>query len=337
MTRPLRIQYPGAFYYISNYGNSGTPLFKDDEDHKNFLIKLETSTENYSVILHGFVLLKDHFHLLAETPLGNLSEFMRHLNISYTSYFNRKHKRRGHLFGGRYKSIVFEKELYLTKISHYLHLNPIKTGALKRKDQKTRSTHLTSWKWSSLPGFTGLYPRYSFITHQVILDSFGGDTPEGRQKYADSIKSQLDKGFSFRSKVIGQTLLGSMPFIENLREILLSTPAARKQPQMTNITHYLRQEKILSELERTLRCDRNQLISSPGNLRSVTMDMLYRYGGLTNPEIGELMKLDYSSISLGRKKIQQSRRTDHSLNAKMTLLEKRLQRLWAEQAPAEAG
>ena len=101
MARPLRILFPGAFYHLTNRGNERKAIFRDDEDRRQFIDLLHRSLDIYSVVLHSFVLMNNHWHLLAQTPLGNLSEFMRYFNIAYTSRFNRRHKRAGHLYQGR--------------------------------------------------------------------------------------------------------------------------------------------------------------------------------------------------------------------------------------------
>jgi len=328
MTRPLRIQYPGAFYYISQHGNCGAFIFKSDSDRKTFLEILATSLTTYTVTLHGFVLMKNHFHLLVETPLGNLSEFMRHLNIRYTSYFNQTYRRKGHLYGGRYKSIIFEKKGYLNKISHYLHLNPVKVGVNKRKKLSVRIECLTSWKWSSLPGYIGTYPRYESVTYDTVLQPFGGDTPHGRAAYSFALQQQLQKSWLMKTRIVGQAAIGSTPFIEELRDRMKNpeTPS-REIPAVTKINCFVMQEKILAEMENCLKCSRQQMLFTPGDLRNLTMEMLYRYSGLSNPAIGSLMGLDYSSISLGRKKLQKKRSTAPLVDAKITLLEKRLNRL----------
>ncbi|NOX97363.1 MAG: addiction module toxin RelE, partial [Nitrospirae bacterium] len=117
MARPLRIQYPGALYHLTCRGNEKKAIFGDDTDRETFLHQLQDSLKAYSSILHCFVLMDNHFHLLLETPLANLSEFMRQFNITYTSYYNRRHKRVGHLYQGRYKSILVDKENYLVILS----------------------------------------------------------------------------------------------------------------------------------------------------------------------------------------------------------------------------
>ncbi len=327
MARPLRIQYPGAFYYISQHSNSGVTLYKSDADRKVFLEILERSMTTYGVLIHGFVLLKTHYHLIAETPRGNLSEFMRHLNITYTSYFNRSYKRKGHLYGGRYKSIVFEKESYLSSLSFYLHLNPVKLGAAKRLKHDEKIDYLNVYKWSSLPGYMGAYPRYHFVTHHLVLQPHGGDTPNGRKAYGDELSNAMSTGISFKSNVIGQAILGPVPFIEKAKSLLNQDVSTLNLPASKKISQFLKQEKILTELERGLRCERDQLLRSPGDFRSITMDMLYRFAGMTNPTIGDLMGLDYTSISTGRKKLRHKRNKDPKLNALATLLEKRLERL----------
>lgn len=163
MARPLRIQYPGAFYHITNRGNERKPIFKDDADRTQFLEILTQSLSNYQVILHSFVLMSNHYHFLLETPLGNLSEFMRYFNIRYTSHFNRRYNRVGHLFQGRYKSVLVDKNSYLSAVSKYIHLNPVKIRGLIRKPVVEQMEYLSRYAWSSLQGFVQSEKRYTFV------------------------------------------------------------------------------------------------------------------------------------------------------------------------------
>jgi len=110
MARPLRIQFPGAFYHITCRGNERKAIFSDQTDQNAFLEKLSLSLDIFNVSLLAYVMMPNHFHLLLTTPEGNLSEFMRHFNISYTSAFNRRHKRVGHLYQGRYKAFVIQAD-----------------------------------------------------------------------------------------------------------------------------------------------------------------------------------------------------------------------------------
>ena len=138
MARPLRIQYRGAVYNVTCRGNERKEIFRDDKDRQAFLEILVHSLKTYNINLCSYVLMNNRFHLLIETPLGNLGEFMRHFNISYTGYFNRRHNRAGHLYQGRYKSLVVDRNEYLSSLSRYIHLNPVPIKTLRQKSEKEK-------------------------------------------------------------------------------------------------------------------------------------------------------------------------------------------------------
>jgi putative transposase len=132
MARPLRIQYPGAYYHVTCRGNERREIFVDATDQQIYLERLSTSLETYNVVLLAYVCMTNHFHVLVSTPEGNLAEFMRHFNISYTSAFNNRHNRVGHLYQGRYKSFLIDADSYLLEVSRYIHLNPVRIAASGR-------------------------------------------------------------------------------------------------------------------------------------------------------------------------------------------------------------
>ena len=122
MGRPLRIQYPGALYHITSRGNERRNIFVDDADRIRFLKILKDYNDRYSILIHSFVLMDNHYHLILETPEGNLLKVMHGINGSYTGYFNMEYERSGHLFQGRYKGILIDKNAYLLQLSRYVHL-----------------------------------------------------------------------------------------------------------------------------------------------------------------------------------------------------------------------
>ena len=128
MARPLRITYPGAFYHITSRGNERKSVFKSRQDRIRFLGYLCSASERYDAVVHAYCLMDNHYHLLLETPSGNLPQIMRHINGAYTTYFNVKRSRSGHLFQGRYKSILVEKDEYAKELSRYIHLNPVRAN-----------------------------------------------------------------------------------------------------------------------------------------------------------------------------------------------------------------
>jgi len=142
MARPLRIEYPGAYYHVTARGNERKAIFRDVLDRKKFLVILSSSIEQFVVRLHAYVLMDNHYHLLVETPAGELSRAIRYLNGVYTQYINRRYRRVGHLFQGRYKAILIDKDSYLIELSRYIHLNPWRVRGGSRDPLR--------YRWSSL-------------------------------------------------------------------------------------------------------------------------------------------------------------------------------------------
>lgn len=135
MARPLRIEYPGAFYHVTSRGNEQKDVFKSQKDREKFLSYVESAVVRYGAVVHTWCLMSNHYHLLLETPSGNLSQIMRHINGAYTTYFNVKRKRAGHLFQGRYKAILVEAGAYALEFSRYMHLNPVRAGMVAKPEQ----------------------------------------------------------------------------------------------------------------------------------------------------------------------------------------------------------
>ncbi|MBM4341551.1 MAG: hypothetical protein FJ110_18655 [Deltaproteobacteria bacterium] len=130
MSRPLRIEFPGAVYHVTSRGNARQAIFIDDEDRGGFLDVLSMVVERFNWVCHSYCLMENHYHLLIETPDGNLSKGMRELNGVYTQGFNQRYKRVGHLFQGRYKAIMVEKDHHLLSLCRYVVLNPERAGLI---------------------------------------------------------------------------------------------------------------------------------------------------------------------------------------------------------------
>ena len=155
MARPLRIQFPGALYHVTARGNAKANIFLNEDDFNDFLTILCKVTKRYHLILHCYCLMHNHYHLLLETPEGNLSQGVRQLNGTYTQQFNKKYKRVGHLFQGRFKSILIEKENYLLELSRYIALNPLRSNIVK--DPK-------DWPYSSYSQTIGSVKKISCLS-----------------------------------------------------------------------------------------------------------------------------------------------------------------------------
>ncbi|MBE0577399.1 MAG: transposase [Desulfuromonadales bacterium] len=324
MARPLRIQYAGAVYHVMCRGNDRQEIFLDDEDRTTFLRILSRSFNIYSVKLHAYVLMPNHFHLLVETPLGNLAEFMRQFNITYTSYFNRQHKRVGHLYQGRYKSILVEKASYLGMASRYIHLNPIRSKSLEQVSATEKYESLIKYPWSSLPGYLGKDKQQVMVDYALVLADYGGQTKKGLDLYRKQLLADIEDGLDLKDEVFGQSILGSDRFIELINSEFLEAGPVREQPAARSLRQYQQQAVILAAIERETGQNLAALITGKGELRRVAMDLLYRFGGLKGPAIGALFGIDYSVVSQERKRLRERLGRDPELEGLMQRLEREL-------------
>jgi putative transposase len=206
MTRPLRIEYPGAVYHITSRGNEKKPVFKDDQDRINFLNTLQHVNRRYNWICHAYCLMTNHYHLLIETPDGNLAIGMRQLNGVYTQLFNKRHQRNGHLFQGRYKAILIQKDSHLLEVCRYVVLNPVRARMTESPEQ---------WKWSSYRATSGQESPHPCLTTDWILGQFSGKRGKAEQEYRQFVRWGINEK-SLWPEVKGQFILGEDDFVESL-------------------------------------------------------------------------------------------------------------------------
>ena len=324
MARPLRIQYPNAVYHVTSRGNERKDIFKDDRDREHFLEILFQSLHTYSVILYSYVLMNNHFHLLVETPLGNLGAFMRHFNITYTSYFNRRHRRTGHLYQGRYKSIIVDKDAYLSVLSRYIHLNPIRTKKTKTLQEEQKMGYLSDYRWSSLPGYIDSNRKQKGINYETVLGEYGRDNDRGRKAYRVRIKEDISSGLEIKDNIVGQSILGGEQFIGWIKNQFLKGKVDRECPSLNKIKRYRAKEEIIKVIEEMTGKGFGDLKAEGGLYRQISMDLLYRMGGLTGVEIGKMFGVDYSTVSQGRRRLRERLENEPEIKTLMKRMEKRL-------------
>ncbi|MCD6133249.1 MAG: transposase [Deltaproteobacteria bacterium] len=202
MARQLRIIYPNALYYITSCGNTQQDIFFNDSDRRKFLSILARTKEEYGYILHSYCLMNSCFHLLLETPHANLHAIMQNINTSYTVYVNRKYKRTGHLFRGRYKAIIVDKENYLLRVSKYIHLKPV----------EARLTNLPGdYMWSSYKDF--IHPCNSIVDTEFILSRLCDDAKKSRELYKYFVEKEKSEDIQ---KNVKGVVLGDERFIEDI-------------------------------------------------------------------------------------------------------------------------
>jgi hypothetical protein len=230
----------------------------------------------------------------------------------------------GHLFQGRYKSILVEKESYLNELSRYIHLNPSRTKKLKNKTPEERWNYLINYPWSSLGGYIDKKSKEPFLEYSLVLSDFGGDTNLGRRAYQKRIKEDLSGELEIKDKVIGQAILGSDYFIKWVKETFYPEKRDRECPGLSELKRYKAVEEIIKILTKETGKTVEEVKVKKHPLRPVFMDMLYRVGGLTGIEIGKIFEVDYSTVSQTRKRLKLKIEKDRELRKLMERMESKL-------------
>jgi len=305
MARPLRVQFPGAIYHVTCRGNGRKPIFIDDNDRRQFLALLKTSAETYQVVLQAYVLMTNHFHLLVQTRQANLAEFMRHFNICYTGWFNSRHGRCGHLYQGRYKAFLVEADAYLLEVSRYLHLNVVRVKKLRSASFRQRRQIALSYRWSSLPGYVDQRRALELIDYHLILA-----LSNGHQGYLDYVLDGLQQGMRSPFEEMKRGLiLGSEEFVSRLKQERNVTGSRREQPSYRQLTESnIAGEAILNLVAEVLGLERERIRSRQGDgiARGIASELMYRYSGLKQGEIGRLLGgIAYSGVSRLRSRLKQ--------------------------------
>jgi len=321
MARPLRILFADAHYHVTCRGNERKAIFRDDTDRSVFLDKLQTSLQIYGVRLHAYVMMNNHFHLMVETPKGNLSEFMRHFNISYTAAFNRRHHRVGHLYQGRYKAILIDKDSYLLELSRYVHVNPVRVRSYQGETTRQQIRRLEQYVWSSLSGYLHSNSKQSWVSYDTVLSYVGGS----RKRYGEFVAEGLRGGYSTPwEKLEGQVVLGRQDFVERVKRKIKVRGSRREQPA---VRHFEAKElkAVLREVARYFRLREEKLTgkrTGHRDERAVAMELMYRYGGVSQAEIGRVLgNLDYTAVSRERKRLRERMENDKRLKTALAKIE----------------
>ena len=299
MARPLRIQFPGAFYHIMCRGNKGSSVFVDDDDRHRFLFLLAESLEIYEVTLYVYVLMQNHFHLILQTQRPNLSEFMRRFNICYTGWFNYHHGTYGHLYQGRYKSLLVDADNYLLALSRYVHLNPLKLNKSQSDDYRSSWHSLQRYQWSSLPGYIKENMTVNFVSYDMILNMVG-DRRSYQKFIIDGLKKDLKNPLNDTKF---QMILGSDSFLQRIKDKYTDSGSSREQPVYRKMKKQtIAPDVIVNYVIEHLGLRRGSLLSRYHNgvARGITSELLYRFCALTLREIGDLLGIDYSSVYKSR-------------------------------------
>ena len=289
MARPLRIEYPGAYYHVTSRGNERKAIFRGDADREKFLELLGRAVEEFYLRVHGYVLMSNHYHLLIETPKSGLNRALRYLNGVYTQTFNRRHRRVGHLFQGRYKAILVDKDSYLLELSRYIHLNPWR---LKKSEDPFK------YRWSSLNAYVGAVAIPRWLTGAEVLSEFGS---RGKRGYREFIVDGMTTGIKTPwEEVRGQVVMGSEQFVEKVADRHVRDRGAKwgEESRVGEIVG-VKVGAVIREVERYYGIKSEELRSRGHGYtepRYVASYLLRRYCLMGLREIGERVGLHYSAV-----------------------------------------
>ena len=236
MARPLRIELAGGLYHITSRGDRRETIYRDDDDRQGWLTLLGEVCSRFNWRCHAYCEMTNHYHLVVETPDANLSKGMRQLNGVYTQQFNRRHGLVGHLFQGRFKGILVERDAYLLELSRYVVLNPVRAGMV---------SDVSAWAWSSYRATVGLEPTPAWLEPDWVLGQFGSERRRAQAAYALFVAEGAGKSGIWEG-LRHQVFLGSEAFVERIaqgsrpRGKLREIPRAQRRSLAQPLDHYER-------------------------------------------------------------------------------------------------
>jgi len=282
MARPLRIEFPGAFYHVMSRGNDKKAIYKSRRDRTKFLEYLASASTRYGAVIHSYCLMNNHYHLLMETPGGNLSQIMRHINGAYTSYFNAKHSRVGHLFQGRYRSILLDADAYCLTLSKYIHMNPVNEGL---------SSSPVEYEWSSYQSYLSDQRPLPWLQTNFLL-ALVGDGAGVRKMYREYVERSDDMPLELYAKITTSTaILGRQGFAEEIVDghlpgllINRDLPASRELRSRPKI------QMVVNMVSRLVNAD-HRLV------KKMSIYICHHFSGCSLKEIGDYFGVGESAVS----------------------------------------
>ena len=278
MARPLRIEFAGALYHVTARGNARQDIYADDADRRQFLSLLQHTVERHDWYCHAYCLMDNHYHLLIETNSPTLSKGMKFLNGTYTQYFNRAHQRVGHVFQGRYKAIIVQKDSYLLELARYIALNPVRAHMVRS---------VRDWPWSSYRATAGLAEAEACLTTDWVLGGFAKTKRVAQQRYREFV--QQGKRQSSPWQVLkNQIYLGDDDFVHDMQrklspeQSLKDIPKKQKSAPPKPLTYF----------------------AARFPTREEGMAQAYRSGQYTLEQVGAHFGVSYATVSRALKQFE---------------------------------
>jgi len=311
MARPLRIQYNGAFYHVTARGNEKKRIYFSNADYDTFKYYVEKARDKYAFLLHCYVLMINHYHLVIETPSANLNSIMHYINSSYTNYVNRKMNRSGHLLQGRYKAILIDQDSYLLELSRYIHLNPVRAGMVQRPED---------YPHSSYGSYIGKSKENS-VDRDCILRMISGNEKNAAQQYKCFVEKAVGKKLDNPLKrTFGGVIAGGEMFVKKaLGHVAHADVSKSEISNRRELKSLCTPEEIIGKLCLIVNVDKESIVNgNTRDCRSIAIFLMKKYTGLSNCEIGKVFGgLSYSGVSKVYRRFKEKIEKDSSLRRKV--------------------
>lgn len=321
MARPLRIEYPGAYYQVINRGNAGENIFTDERDKEKFLEYLAKGVERFTTRIHTYCFMSNHYHLLLETPQANLSVAIQWFNVSYSVYFNKRHQRKGHLFQGRFKAILLDANGYLILLSRYIHLNPVRAKMV---------THPIEYSWSSYPVFAGKKRKPDWLITETVLSYFGKEKKEATVNYKSYVeKVNMETLENPDKNMLGGFILGGAGFADWVKDKFLSKKDDEKEiPRLKKLKPKVALTTIIQSVCDEFMCreDRIKMKGRKDNkARAIAMYLARDLSGVSCKDMGIFFDgISGAAITMQYNQIKAELMRNKKLGDKIANLKQRL-------------
>jgi REP element-mobilizing transposase RayT len=316
MARPWRIEFEGALYHVVSRGNERRDIFYDDDDRRLFLDTLGEMSQRFEVEMVAYVMMNNHYHLLLRTVRANLSRAMQWFGVTYTNRFNATNSRSGHLFQGRFKSMLVQNDAYLMRLSLYIHRNPLRAGIVNR---------LADYRWSSYRFYAYGKKAPEWLKTERILRLLQ-NVKDRHAAYRDQTQCYSDEDRRLWEDLRHGFILGTEQFVETIKKGFLPDTPHREIPQQRLLIKDLDLGKILTKAASFLGCDvedfkKTARVSASRVLdRDLLLYAVWQLGVRTNSQIGEIFGLTGSAVSRRVGVLKSNAQNDKSVRKKMTEL-----------------
>ena len=298
MARPLRIEFAGALYHVTARGNERKPIYRSDDDRRQFLRVLAEVVDRFQLLLHAYVLMDNHYHLLVETLEPNLRRAMHRLNGVYAQWFNRRHQRVGHFLQGRYKAPLVQQDAYLIELSRYIHLNPVRAGVVARAND---------YEWSSARAYVAQCRVPPFLTVAEVLGRFDPRPWRARRRYAAFlVDAAAVHAPSPLEGLVAQTLLGEPVWVEAMQRRVVAcvragrlsadqdaVPAVRQVRPPPTVAQVIAAVAAATGTAPAVICRRG----SRATARAVAIYLAHTHTGLTQRAVGAAFGIRAFAVS----------------------------------------